>query len=121
MVSAIGHGQSSFSDFKEILPVDKSCFFSTIYRCKNRYLLFTSESQRFAMLVFPRKEFGYEAPPSQFMRLGSGISNLAKSPIVSCFDVELYADEDLSDRDGMSETELFALFGCHGPNSECSV
>jgi hypothetical protein len=74
-----------------------------------------------AILLFPRKDFQCEAPPSKFMHLGSGISNVAKSPIVSCFDVELYADEDLSDQDGLSETDLVALFGCNDPHSECSV
>jgi hypothetical protein len=54
------------------------------------------------------------------MRLGSGISNIAKSPIVSCFDVELFAEEDLSDQDGMSESELVALFGCHS-HAQCNV
>jgi hypothetical protein len=73
------------------------------------------------MLFTHTEEFRFEAPPSKFMCLGSGISNVAKSPIVSCFDVELYAEEDLFDKDGLSEEDLVALFGCNSPRSECSV
>ena len=73
------------------------------------------------MLSPSGREFQYEAPPSKYMRLGSGISNVAKSPIVSCFDVELFAEEDLSNQDGLSEIELVALFGYHDSHSECSA
>jgi hypothetical protein len=102
--------------FKTILPVAKSCFF------KWETLLYTSISIitfPFAMLL-TRADFRSEAPPSKYMRLGSGISNIAKSPIVSCFDVELFAEEDLSDQDGMSESDLVALFGCHS-HAQCNV
>ncbi len=44
------------------------------------------------------------------MRLGSGLSNAIKSPVMSCFDVDLYAAEDLSNVND-TEDDLFTLFG----------
>ena len=102
MVSeAIMFHVTAYQMFKMISSMAKSCFFE----------------------VGTRHFLGYfrsEAPPSKYMRLGSGISNIAKSPIVSCFDVELFAEEDLSDQDGMSESDLLALFGCTS-HAHCSV
>ena len=45
------------------------------------------------------------------MRLGSGLSSVGKSPVMSCFDVDLYAEEDLSSMPFNDENDLFALFG----------
>ncbi len=49
--------------------------------------------------------------PSKHMRLGSGLSSIARSPLLSCFDVELFAEQDFSDQSTMSESDLLDLFG----------
>jgi hypothetical protein len=60
-----------------------------------------------------------DAPPSKHMRLGAGLSSVAKSPVVSCFD-ELYADNDLSDQRAFSESDLMDLFGLSSAEKECT-
>ncbi len=52
-----------------------------------------------------------DVAPSKYMRLGSGLSSIAKSPMMSCFDVELFAEKDISDHNSMSESDLLELFG----------
>ena len=52
-----------------------------------------------------------DVAPSKHMRLGSGLSSIARSPLLSCFDVELFAEKDLADQNNMSESDLIELFG----------
>ena len=55
------------------------------------------------------------APPSKFMRLGSGLSNTMRSAALSCFDLELYADTVAPEPHLLSEDDLSELFGI-GPD-----
>ncbi len=62
-----------------------------------------------------------EVAPSKYMRLGSGISSIARSPLLSCFDLELFAEKDISDQNSMSESDLLLLFGLSNCQDEkCS-
>ena len=58
------------------------------------------------------------APPSKFMRLGSGLSNTMRSAALSCFDLELYAayaETVAPEPHLLSEDDLSELFGI-GPD-----
>ena len=63
-----------------------------------------------------------ELPPSKYMRLGSGLSSVVKSPAISCFDVDLFVEDDLSSMNCVAEKELYALFGLADlhHNQQCS-
>ncbi len=61
-----------------------------------------------------------EFPPSKYMTLGSGLSSMVKSPLISCFDVELYAEEDMSTMIFDTEDDFFALFGFSDAHHQCS-
>ncbi len=63
-----------------------------------------------------------EVATSKYMRLGSGLSSIGKSPLLSCFDVELFAEDDISDQSSMSESELLLLFGLNKAEEEmCGI
>ena len=61
--------------------------------------------------------------PSCHMRLGCGLSSLAKSLHVSCFDVGAPMDLDLESdkiRHSLSESDLFSVFGASTNGEEIS-
>ena len=61
-----------------------------------------------------------DVAPSKHMRLGSGLSSIARTPLLSCFDVELFAEKDFADQNSMSESDLLELFGLSNSQEEKS-